>query len=73
MLSGIISKSVVVHIYAPQYLASTLVRNSIPLTALPKILTFWLERLADKAVVDQSTVTVSGLLEMTVHCIVAFW
>lgn len=72
-LTGIISTSVVVHVYTPQYPESTLVRNNTSITIKPKILRVWLEIFADNAVVDQSTVTVSGIVLETAHCIVALW
>lgn len=72
-LTGIISASVILHVYTPQYPPSTLVRNSISLTTVKKVATVWLEIFADNAVVDQSTVTVSGTVLVTVQCIVALW
>ena len=71
-LIGIISASVAVHVYTPQYPLSTLVRTSISIT-IEIMLIVWCDIFADNAVVDQSTVTVPGTVLETTHCIVAFW
>ena len=68
-LSGIMSESVTVHVYSPQYPESRLVRRSRSVTRLPlTVWSNWLEMLADNAVVDQSIITVSGTLLKTAHC-----
>ena len=61
-LPGIMSESLTVHVYSPQYPESRLVRCSSSIAELPKKMASWLEMLADNAVVDQPTRTVPGTL-----------